>query len=142
MPCLRHIARLRAPGFREWRCRADASGGIPCADIFHEVDEEVRREQFQKLWDRYGYVLIAAAVVLVRGVGGWRGYQWWQAKQAAEAGAAYDAATELVEQGKPTEAEAAFDKVAPTAPPAIACWRACARRRRGRAAMGCGSRGL
>ena len=24
------------------------------ADIFHEVDEEVRRERLQKLWERFG----------------------------------------------------------------------------------------
>jgi hypothetical protein len=82
------------------------------SDIFTEVDEEVRREQFRKLWERYGSFAIAAAVLIVLGVGGWRGYEWWEAKKAAEAGAAYDAASELVEQGKLPEAEAAFAKVA------------------------------
>jgi hypothetical protein len=81
-------------------------------DIFNEVDEEVRREQFKKLWDRYGIVLIIAAVLIVVGVGGWRGYQWWQATESAKSGAAYDAAAELDEQGKRAEAEAAFLKVA------------------------------
>ena len=78
------------------------------SDIFNEVDEEVRREQFKKLWDRYGILVLIAAVLIVAGVGGWRGYQWWQAKQAAEASVAYDAASELVDQGKSAEAEAAF----------------------------------
>jgi len=82
------------------------------SDIFHEVDEEVRREQFKKLWDRYGILLVIAAVLIVAGVGGWRGYQWWQAKQAVEASVAYDAASELVDQGKAAEAEAAFAKLA------------------------------
>ncbi len=82
------------------------------ADIFNEVDEEIRREQFKKLWDRYGILVVIAAVLIVAGVGGWRGYQWWQAKQAAEASVAYDAASELVDQGKPAEAEAAFAKLA------------------------------
>jgi hypothetical protein len=81
-------------------------------DIFNEVDEEVRRDQFKKLWDRYGIVVVVAAVLIVAGVGGWRGYQWWAATKAAEAGAAYDAAAELDEQGKAAEAEAAFVKVA------------------------------
>ena len=81
-------------------------------DIFHEVDEEVRREQWQKLWERYGILVIAAAVLIVVAVGGWRGYEWWAAKKAAEAGAAYEAAAALVEQGKHEEAEAAFGKLA------------------------------
>jgi hypothetical protein len=81
-------------------------------DIFHEVDEEVRRDRFKKLWDRYGILVVVAAFLVVAGVGGWRGYQWWQASKAAEAGAAYDAASELDEQNKAAEAEAAFNKVA------------------------------
>ena len=45
------------------------------ADIFHEVDEEVRRERLQKLWDRYSIYLIALAVLIVAGIGAWRGYE-------------------------------------------------------------------
>lgn len=82
------------------------------SDIFREVDEEVRRDQFKQLWDRYGIIAIAAAVLVVLGVGGWRGYQWWQANLAAEAGAAYDLAADLETQGKKAEAEAAFTKLA------------------------------
>jgi hypothetical protein len=82
------------------------------SDIFHEVDEEIRREQVKKLWDRYGILVVIAAVLIVAGVGGWRGYQWWQAKQSAEASVVYDAASELVEQGKAAEGEAAFAKLA------------------------------
>ena len=37
------------------------------ADIFHEVDEEVRREQLKKLWERYSVYFIAAAVLFVAG---------------------------------------------------------------------------
>jgi hypothetical protein len=86
------------------------------ADIFHEVDEEVRRERLQKLWDSYSLYIIAAAILIVAGIGGWRGYQWWEAKKAAEAGAAFDAAVTLSDQGKHAEAEAAFAKVAAEAP--------------------------
>lgn len=86
------------------------------ADIFHEVDEEVRREQLKKLWDRYSIVLIAAAVLIVAGIGAWRGYEWYIAKKSAEAGAQFEAAITLAEQGKQTEAEAAFAKVAADAP--------------------------
>jgi hypothetical protein len=81
------------------------------SDIFREVDEEVRREQFKKLWDRYGFLVIALAVLIVAAVGGWRGYEWWEAKKAAEAGAAFEAAATLAEQGKHEEAEAAFAKL-------------------------------
>ena len=80
-------------------------------DIFHEVDEEVRREQLKKLWERYGGYLVAACIMLVIGVGAWRGYEWWQAKQAAQSGAAFEQAAMLAESGKHQEAAAAFAKL-------------------------------
>lgn len=82
------------------------------SDIFNEVDEEVRREKLQQLWNRHQGLIIGAALLIVVGVGGWRGYQWWQAKQAAEAGGAFQAAMTLSAEGKHAEAEAAFAKVA------------------------------
>jgi hypothetical protein len=96
------------------------------ADIFQEVDEEVRRERLKKLWDRYGLLLIVVAVLIVAGVAGYRGYQYWLAKQAAEAGAKFEQAATLSEQDKHAEAQAAFAKVAAEAP---AGYRALARLR-------------
>lgn len=86
------------------------------ADIFHEIDEEVRRERLQKLWERYSIHIIVLAVLIVAGVGAWRGYQWWQDKQAAVAGAKFEAALALSSQGKHTEAEQAFAEIAAQAP--------------------------
>jgi hypothetical protein len=82
------------------------------SDIFREVDEEVRREQLKKLWDRYGNYVVVAAVLLVAAVAAWRVYMWWEAKKAAETGAAFEAATTLAEAGKRSEAETAFAKIA------------------------------
>lgn len=82
------------------------------SDIFREVDEEVRREQLKKLWERYGGLMIAVAVLIVIGVGGWRGYEWWETKKSAEAGAAFEAAAQLAADGKHQEAETAFAKIA------------------------------
>ena len=82
------------------------------SDIFQEVDEEVRREQLKKLWDRYGNYAVAAAVLLLAAVAAWRGYMWWEGKKAAESGASFEAASTLAEIGKRSEAEAAFGKIA------------------------------
>jgi hypothetical protein len=81
-------------------------------DIFQEVDEEVRREQLKKLWERYGGYFVTACIIVVIGVGGWRGYEWWQAKQAAQTGAAFEQAVTLAESGKHQDAAAAFAKLA------------------------------
>jgi hypothetical protein len=86
------------------------------SELFDEVDEEVRRDQLKKLWDQYSIYIIALAILIIAAVGGWRGYQYLEAKKAAEAGAAFDKATELAEQNKHTEAEAAFVDLAAKAP--------------------------
>ncbi len=64
--------------------------------------------ELKKLWERYGNYIIAAAFAVVLAVAAYRGYEWWQARRAAAAGAAYDAAEQLAQQGKHDEAEAAF----------------------------------
>jgi hypothetical protein len=86
------------------------------ADIFQEVDEEVRRERLQQIWKRHGWLIITLCVLTVAGVAGWRGWQWYQAKQAAEASVAFESAARLAQDGKPAEATAAFAKLAQDAP--------------------------
>jgi hypothetical protein len=86
------------------------------SELFDEVDEEVRRDQLKKLWDKYSLFIIALAILVVAGVGGWRGYQYLEGKKAAEAGAAFDRAVELSDQNKHAEAEAAFADLITKAP--------------------------
>jgi hypothetical protein len=81
------------------------------SDIFQEVDEEVRREQLNKLWQRYGHYMVGLCILIVAGVGAWRGYDWWETKKAGEAGTAFEQAATLAETGKHQEAEAAFAKL-------------------------------
>jgi hypothetical protein len=85
-------------------------------ELFDEVDEEVRRDQLKRLWDQYSIYIVAGALLIIASVGGWRGYQYLEAKKAAEAGSAFDAAVDLAEQNKHAEAEAAFNNLAATAP--------------------------
>jgi len=82
------------------------------SDIFHEVDEEVRREKLRQLWERHGNLIVAFALLVVLAVGGWRGYDWWETQKAAESGAAFEAAVLLAESGKQAEAQEAFAKLA------------------------------
>jgi hypothetical protein len=86
------------------------------SELFDEVDEEVRREQLKKLWDKYSVFIVALAILIVAGVGGWRGYQYLEAKKAAEAGDAFDKAVQLADQGKHGDAETAFAALAAKAP--------------------------
>jgi hypothetical protein len=86
------------------------------SELFDEVDEDVRRDQLKKLWDQYSIFIVAGALLIIAAVGGWRGYQYLEAKKAAEAGAAFDKAAELSEQNKHAEAETAFIDLAAKAP--------------------------
>jgi hypothetical protein len=86
------------------------------SELFDEVDEDVRRDQLKKIWDQYSIYIVAGALLIIAAVGGWRGYQYLEAKKAAVAGAAFDQAAELSDQGKHSEAEAAFNNLAATAP--------------------------
>jgi hypothetical protein len=86
------------------------------SELFDEVDEDVRRDQLKKLWDQYSIYIIAGALLIIAAAGGWRGYQYLEAKKAAEAGAAFDKAVELSDANKHTEAEAAFNDLAAKAP--------------------------
>ena len=86
------------------------------SEFYDEVDEEVRREQLKKLWDKYSIYIIAAALLIIAAVAGWRGYQYVEAKKAAVASAAFNHAIELSEQGKHQEAEKAFADLVAKAP--------------------------
>jgi hypothetical protein len=86
------------------------------SELFDEVDEDVRRDQLKKLWDQYSIYIVAGALLIIAAVGGWRGYQYLEARKAAEAGAAFDKAVELSEQNKHAEAETAFIGLAAKAP--------------------------
>jgi hypothetical protein len=86
------------------------------SDIFREVDEEVRREQLKRLWERYGILIIAGCILLVAAVGGWRAYEWWEAKKAAEWGTVFQNAAALSGEGRNKEAEQAFGTIAANGP--------------------------
>lgn len=81
-------------------------------DIFHEVDEEVRRDRMMGLWRRYGVYFIVVAVILVGAVAAYEGWQAWQRGQAAADAATFAAAERLARDGKHGEAAAAFQRLA------------------------------
>ena len=78
------------------------------ADIFKEVDEELRQEHYKKLWDRYGRFVIAAAVALVLAVGGYQAWLAWDKSQRGAQSEQYAAALALVADGQESEAQAAM----------------------------------
>lgn len=69
------------------------------ADVFSEVDEAIRQDQFKKLWKKYGKYMIAAIVAVVVGVGGMQAWQSYELSQREESSAAFDAAVVQVASG-------------------------------------------
>lgn len=79
--------------------------------IFREVDEEVRTEEYKKIWDRYGRYIISVAIVAVAVVAGFQGWKYYQVKQSEDAGAIYADALKKAADGKTDDALAAFSAV-------------------------------
>ncbi len=71
--------------------------------LLREVDEELRREQLEKLWKRYGNWFIAFSFGIVAAVAGYKGWQYYQTRQAQAAGEAYASALDLLVTGKGEE---------------------------------------
>lgn len=79
--------------------------------LFREVDEEVRQEQFKKIWARYGKAIIGVAVLVILGVAGMEGWKYWQLKQSEQAGDKFFAAAELAASGKASDAVKDFEAI-------------------------------
>jgi hypothetical protein len=76
--------------------------------LFREVDEEVRQDQYKKIWKQYGNYITALAVLVVLGVAGFKGWQYWQLSQSEKAARVFAAAVKMAEEGKIADAGAAF----------------------------------
>jgi hypothetical protein len=80
--------------------------------FIREIDEELRRDQLIKLWERYGGYVIAVAVLIVAATAAWRGWDWYQTREGVKAGSRFEAAVALAESGKHAEAEQQFEALA------------------------------
>lgn len=76
--------------------------------LFREVDEDVRRDQLAKLWQRYGKAAMAVSLGIILAVSGIKGWQYYQLQQAEAAARAYVAAGQLEIANKQAEAAKAF----------------------------------
>jgi hypothetical protein len=72
-------------------------------DIFREVEEDLRREQFIKAWDRYGAYIIAGAFVIIALAAGYNLQKWRASDRAAQGGDALTKAVSLLDAGKQDE---------------------------------------
>jgi hypothetical protein len=86
------------------------------ADIFREIDEEVRRDKAAELWKKYGAFITALVVLAVLGVAGW---QFWlhREQQASQAvGAKLEEALKASRDNRGAEAESILVELSANAP--------------------------
>lgn len=76
-------------------------------NLLREIQEDLRRERLEKLWKRYGSVLIGAALAIVVAVAAYQAWKAWELSQREARSAAFIAAERLVD-GDPSAAENAF----------------------------------
>ena len=82
------------------------------ADIFKEVDEDVRRDQAMALWQRYRWLIVGAVVLIVGGTAGYNIWREYDSGQRLARGERFEAAADLAQGGNYDAAARAFAKFA------------------------------
>lgn len=76
--------------------------------LLREIDEELRQEHYSKLWSQYGKLVIGAAVALVVGVAGYKGWQAYDISHRGELAEQFSAAVVAELDGDLAKAHEAF----------------------------------
>lgn len=77
------------------------------ADIFKEIDEELRRDRLEQLWRRHGRLIIAMAAAAVVATAGYAGWQKYSQNRITALSDRYAAAVAAVDpaQGDPAQGD-------------------------------------
>ena len=76
--------------------------------IFREVDEELRQERLQAIWNKYGTLIVGGVVALVCVVAGFIFWQNWQTSKRQDAGDRFVEALQLMGKGETEAANKIF----------------------------------
>ncbi len=86
------------------------------ADIFREIDEEVRRDKATALWNKYGNLFIALAVIAVASMAGWQYWQHRELQASQLVGARLEEALKASRESRGAEAESILVDLSASAP--------------------------
>src|SRR6478609_11198215 len=86
------------------------------ADIFREIDEEVRRDKAAALWKKYGNLLIGLAVAAVVAVAAWQVWLYREQQASQAVGARLEEALRASRDNRGAEAESILVDLAANAP--------------------------
>ncbi|ESW65475.1 membrane protein [Mesorhizobium sp. LSHC422A00] len=79
--------------------------------FIREVNDEIRREKAQVLWDRFGPAILVLAVLVVLGTAAFVGYRYWDETRANRSGDAFSQALKLANDGKSDESLTALEQL-------------------------------
>ena len=68
------------------------------ADVFREVDEDLRKARLARVWRLFAPYVISVAILVVVGVAGYKGWEAWKLSQAGEASDIYFEAIDKIEE--------------------------------------------
>lgn len=86
------------------------------SEFIREVDDEYRRDQIARIWQRYNGLIIGCAILVLAAVGGWRYWQHAQQVRSEEAAGRYEEALRLSRDGKSEDSEKSLAALAADAP--------------------------
>ena len=84
--------------------------------LLREIDEELKQENLQQIWKKYGTLIVGGTLLLVCSVAGFQGWKSHDLNTRIELGERFGAAQSLVSAGKDSNAQDAFDAIAKDAP--------------------------
>ncbi len=88
--------------------------------LLRQIEEEVRREQYLKLWKQYGVYLVGGVVAMVVAIGGWQWYTAYQLQRAQTAGAQFSEALARFDADKKEDGLKGLEQIAKEGSPAYA----------------------
>lgn len=88
--------------------------------LIRQIQEEVRRERYLKLWQQYGAYLVGTVALIVALIGGWQWYTAYQLDRAQTAGAQFSEALDRLEAAQKDEGRKALEQIASEGSPAYA----------------------
>ncbi len=80
--------------------------------LMTEIEDDLRGEELEKIWKKYGNVIIGAAIAMVIAVGGWQLWRQDVEQKKVELAQQYESATKLLQDGKFDEAMTAYAAIA------------------------------
>ena len=81
-------------------------------DIFREVEEDLRRERYGKLWNAYGLYAVGLAVLLLLSSLGLVGWQRWVESKQVAASRSYESAVLAIREDNSTERRTHLQRIA------------------------------